>query len=88
MPVEEGAKTQLQKGQAGAEARLDLLEQRVEDMGEMAQRIAALEALAGVADAPPKFMQSTNGRILIAAVLIAFLAFMGWEASDINLLTP
>ena len=88
MSIEDGTKTQLQKGQAGAEARLDLLEQRLDDVGELAQRIAALEALAGVADEPPKFMNSTNGRLLIAAVLIAFLAFIGWEASDIISLTP
>lgn len=75
---EDGTRTQLQKGQASTEARLDLLEQ-----DNLAQRIAALEALAGVGDAPQSFMSSTNGRLLIGAVLIAFLAFIGWEAGDI-----
>lgn len=86
--IPDGAKTQLQKGQASNEARLDLIEQRMDEVGELAQRLAALEAITGLADTPPTFMNSTNGRILIAAVLIAFLAFIGWEASDIISLTP
>ena len=81
--VPDGAKTQLQKGQASVEARLDLLEQ-----DNLVERIAVLEALVGVSKTPPSFMQTTNGRILIGALLIAFLAFIGWEASDIISLTP
>ncbi len=84
MTVEEGAKTQLQKGQASAEARLDLLEQ-----ADLAQRIAALEALAGLdADATTAFWDSTNMRWLIASITITLLALLGWNADDIRSFIP
>ena len=83
MPIEDGTKTQLQKGQASNEARLDLLED-----AHLAQRIAALEALAGSDHAPASFWNSVNGRWLIAAITVTLLALLGWEASDILELTP
>ena len=84
MPLENGAKTQLQKGQASTEARLDLLED-----AHLAQRIAALEALVGSDDAPPaSFWNSTNGRWLIGGVTITLLALLGWSADDILSFAP
>ena len=89
MPLEDGAKTQLQKGQAGHAARLDLLEQLFDVVGELAQRIAALEALQGVDDAPhASFWNSTNGRWLIGGVTITLLALLGWSADDLRALIP
>ena len=83
MPLENGAKTQLQKGQAGHEARLDLLEQGMEEVGELAQRIAALEALAGSTAPAASFWNSANGRWLIGGITITLLALLGWSADDV-----
>ena len=83
MPIEDGTKTQLQKGQASAEARLDLLED-----AHLAQRIAALEALTGIDHAPASFWNSTNGRWLIGSITITLLALLGWSADDLRALIP
>ena len=83
MPTEDGAKTQLQKGQASAEARLDLLED-----AHLAQRIAALEALAGSDNAPASFWNSANGRWIIGGITISLLALLGWSADDILSFAP
>lgn len=88
MPIEDGAKTQLQKGQAGHEARLDLLEQLFDVVGELAQRVAVLEALQGVDDAHASFWNSANGRWLIGGVTITLLALLGWNAEDIRGIAP
>ena len=81
----DGKTTQLQKGQASAAARIDMLEDRIVTLEAMRERVAALEALQGVEDAPltPTLWNSKNGRYVIGAALIAFLAFIGWEANDI-----
>jgi len=80
-----GKTTALQKGQAGHAARIDMLEERVAILETMRERVAALEALQGIEDAPPAptLWNSKNGRYVIGAVLIAFLAYLGWEAKDI-----
>jgi len=87
--IPDGAKTQLQKGQASHKARLDLLEQRIDEVGELAQRIAALEALGGSDHAPKaSFWNSANGRWMIAAITITLLALLGWNAEDIKGFVP
>ena len=83
----DGERTQIQK-QATAKVRLDMLEERVQILQDSlvagGERIAALEALQGIDTEPPvSFWNSTNGRYVIGAVLVSFLAFLGWEASDI-----
>ena len=89
MTESDGKTTQLQKGQASAAARIDMLEERIAVLATvleaMRERVAALEALQGIEDpAPaPTLWNSKNGRYVIGAALIAFLAFIGWEANDI-----
>lgn len=89
MTVEDGVKTQLQKGQASAAARLDMLDERVEILEAMRERIAALEALRGIEAKPAaSFWNSVNGRWLIASITITLLALLGWNADDLRNLIP
>lgn len=88
MTEQDGKTTQLQKGQASAAARIEIAEERLQVLQdaivEIGQRVAGLEALQGIEAEPVKsFWNSTNGRYVIGALLVAFLAFLGWEAQDI-----
>ena len=89
MTETDGKTTQLQKGQASAAARIDMAEERIEllqhHLVELGQRVAALEALQGIEDPDHSnsFWNSKNGRYVIGAALVAFLALLGWGAEDI-----
>ena len=88
MTETDGKTTQLQKGQASAAARIEISEERIEllqhHLVELGQRVAGLEAIQGIDQEPAKsFWNSTNGRYVIGALLVAFLAGIGWGAEDI-----